>query len=200
MTDISEKEIIEQVLSGDRNAFELIVAANQVNVYNLSLKMTKNEQDALDISQEVFFKAYKHLSRFRSDSKFSVWLYRITYNTCIDFLRKSPDVNMKSLSGKGEDSDSVMVEIPDLRNLPEESFLRMEKREVIAECIDSLPMRHRQILIMREITGMSYEDISSILKISVGTVKSRLSRARLKLAGILIEKGTYPEDSRHNSE
>ncbi|MCL2392880.1 MAG: sigma-70 family RNA polymerase sigma factor, partial [Oscillospiraceae bacterium] len=85
-----ERSLIQRVIDGDRNAYEELVIANQKNVYNLALKMTKSEEDALDISQEVFFKAYRHLGRFRGDSMFSVWLYRLTYNLCIDFLRKQP--------------------------------------------------------------------------------------------------------------
>jgi len=197
LTSEEELEVIQKVLGGDRNAFEEIVLANQKNVYNLALKMTKNEEDALDISQEAFLKAYRQLEGFRGESKFSVWLYRLTYNLCVDFLRKKPRAGVISLTYQDEGDESHDLEIPDVRNLPEDSLIRRETRESIAESINALSPRYREILVMREITGMSYGDISETLNISEGTVKSRLARARLSLANILVENGTISERYRH---
>ena len=199
MTLEEEKGIIRKVIDGDRNAFEDLVTANQKNVYNLAMKMTRNEEDALDISQEAFIKAYRQLAGFRGDSRFSVWLYRLTYNLCIDFLRKKPTSNVISLSYEDDGGETKPLEIPDLRNLPEDSAIQSETRKTIAESINELPINHREILAMREYTGMSYEDIAEALKINVGTVKSRLARARLKLLEILEEKGTFPEGYRQNT-
>ena len=192
-----EKEIIERVLGGDKNAFEGLVLENQKNVYNLALKMTRNEEDALDLSQEAFVKAFKQLGNFRGDSRFSVWLYRLTYNLCIDFLRrKKPDSNVISLNYEDDSGESTPLQIPDMRNLPEDSVIRSEIRENITEGISELPLKHREMIVMREITGMSYEEIATTLKMNVGTVKSRLARARLKLIDILKEKGTFPDSFR----
>jgi len=192
-----EKEIIERVLGGDKNAFEGLVLENQKNVYNLALKMTRNEEDALDLSQEAFVKAFKQLGNFRGDSRFSVWLYRLTYNLCIDFLRrKKPDSNVISLNYEDDSGESTPLQIPDMRNLPEDSVIRSEIRENITEGIDELPLKHREMIVMREITGMSYDEIATTLKMNVGTVKSRLARARLKLIDILKEKGTFPDSFR----
>ncbi|MCL2663656.1 MAG: sigma-70 family RNA polymerase sigma factor [Oscillospiraceae bacterium] len=191
-----EKEIIERVLGGDKNAFEGLVLENQKNVYNLALKMTRNEEDALDVSQEAFVKAYRQLRNFRGDSRFSVWLYRLTYNLCIDFLRKKPKTNMVSLSYDDDSGDTAPLEIPDLRSLPEDSTIRNELRKGITESIKELPLKHREVIVMREISDMSYDDIATTLKINVGTVKSRLARARLKLIDILKEKGTFPDNYR----
>jgi len=196
LTSEEELDVIKKVLDGDSNAFERIVLANQKNVYNLALKMTKNEEDALDISQEAFLKAYRQLEGFRGESKFSVWLYRLTYNLCVDFLRKKPRAGVISLTYQDDDDDSHDIEVPDVRNLPEDSLIRRETRESIAEGINALSPQHREILVMREITGMSYGDISDTLHVSEGTVKSRLARARLSLANILVEKGTIPESYR----
>jgi len=192
MTAELEQQTIKQVLDGDRNAFEDLVIANQRNVYNLALKITGNEQDALDLSQEAFIKAYRQLSSFRGESKFSVWLYRLTYNLCIDFKRKKPQAGIISLTHQDEAGDNMDMEIPDMRNLPEDSAMRQEVRESIASGIDELGSMHREILVMREITGMSYDEIAKTLKISEGTVKSRLARARMNLADILTKKGTFP--------
>ena len=198
MTSEEELEIRKKVLDGDKNAFEELVLANQKNVYNLALKMTGNEDDALDISQEAFLKAYRQLDSFRGESRFSVWMYRLTYNLCIDFLRKRPRSQIISLTSQDSEGDVHDLEIPDVRNLPEDSVFRRELRKEIAASIDELGKSHREILIMREITGMSYTEIAEALGLSEGTVKSRLARARINLANILSEKGTFPRDFRHN--
>jgi len=196
-----EKEIIQKVLSGDSNAFEDLVLANQKNVYNLALKMTRNEEDALDISQEAFIKAYRQLSNFRGDSRFSVWLYRLTYNLCIDFIRKKkPESNVVSLNYEDDSGETTPLEIPDLRNLPEDTAIRSDMRKTINESIDELADKHREVLIMREITGLSYDEMAETLRVNVGTVKSRLARARLKLVELLIAKGTFPEGFRLNTQ
>ena len=198
MTADEELRIIKKVVDGDGNAFEELVLANQKNVYNLALKMTGNEDDALDISQEAFLKAYRQLEGFRGDSKFSVWLYRLTYNLCIDFLRKKPRGGVISISSYQDGNDEPQdLEIPDMRDLPEDKVMRKEMRKTIVESIGELSQQHREILVMREITGMSYEEIAETLKLSEGTVKSRLARARVSLANILVEKGTFPESYRH---
>jgi len=191
-----EKKVIKRVLDGDRNAFEELVMANQKNVYNLALKMTGNEEDALDVSQDAFFKAYQQLGGFRGDSRFSVWLYRLTYNLCIDFLRKKPRAKVIPITYEDDDGDDRNLEIPDVRNLPEDKVLRGEVRKTIATSITELAPRYREILVMREIVDMSYDDMAKTLNVNVGTVKSRLARARMKLADILLEKGTFPESFR----
>ena len=200
MTAEVELQIIKKVVDGDRNAFESLVLANQKNVYNLAYKMTGSEEDSLDISQEAFLKAYRQLDNFRGESKFSVWLYRLTYNLCIDFLRKKPRAAAIPLTYQDDDDETRDLEIPDLRNIPEDSLERKELRETIAKGINELNPSHKEILVMREITDMSYGDIAAALNISEGTVKSRLARARLSLANILSEKGTFPEGYRLNEQ
>jgi RNA polymerase sigma-70 factor (ECF subfamily) len=106
---------------------------------------------------------------------------------------------MVSLDYEDETGDAVALEIPDLRNLPEDSAIRAEMRKTISESIEELPVRHREVLVMRELTGMTYDEIAVSLNASVGTVKSRLARARLKLISILKEKGTFPESFRLNT-
>ena len=199
MTVEDELRIIKKVVNGDRNAFEELILANQKNVYNLALKMTRNEEDALDLSQEAFLKAYRQLGGFRGDSRFSVWLYRLTYNLCIDFLRKNPQGGTISLAQKDDDGDTYDLEIPDMRELPEDSATRRETREIIVSSINGLNPRYREIIVLREISDMSYGEIAETLNLSEGTVKSRLSRARLCLANMLVEKGTFPQGYRLNN-
>jgi len=188
--------IIRSVLGGDNGAFEALVLENQKNVYNLALKMTRDEEDALDISQEVFLKAYSSLKSFRGESRFSVWLYRMTYNMCLDFLRRKKKVAEVPLTLPGDDGDTHELEIPDTRSTPEEAVLQRELRKEITVSIGELGAMHREILVMREVTGMNYSDIATVLRISEGTVKSRLARARKNLSEILISKGTFPDSFR----
>ena len=199
MTAEEELRRIKEVLDGDRNAFEELMLANQKNVYNLALKMTGNEEDALDISQEAFLKAYRQLGSFRAESRFSVWLYRLAYNLCIDFLRQKTRGAVVSLTQQ-DDDDTHDIEVPDIRYLPEDIAILRETRKAITDGIGELGSRHREILVMREITGMSYVDIAAVLNINEGTVKSRLARARINLVNILIEKGTFPENHRQNKQ
>jgi RNA polymerase sigma-70 factor (ECF subfamily) len=196
MTQEEEHIIIERVRCGDGNAFERLVMANQKTVYNLALKLTRSAEDAEDLSQEAFLKAYCQLDNFRGEARFSVWLYRLTYNMCIDFLRKRKRANVIPLSYVDEDDEERDFEIPDQRPQPEEETITRETNEAIAEGISMLSPTYREILVLREVTGMSYAEIATTLAIGDGTVKSRLFRARHALAKILIAKGTFPEGYR----
>jgi len=189
LTKELENQIIEKVIAGDTDAFEELLLANQNNVYNLALKMTGNQADAEDISQEAFFKAFRLLDSFRGESRFSVWLYRLTYNLCIDFLRKNKKTSTISLSQQYDDSDDYEFDITDTSEQPENTVLRREMRDIIDKSISELDLLHREIIIMREVADMSYFDIAKTLNISEGTVKSRLSRARKNLARILENNG-----------
>lgn len=199
MTAVEELAVIERVRSGETDAFEALVLENQKKVYNLALKMTGNENDALDISQEAFIKAFAGLKNFRGDSRFSVWLYRLTYNLSIDFIRKNQRTQVSSLTYIDDSGEYADYEIPDISCEPESEIEKKELREAIAKGIGELPDKHREILIMREITGMSYEDIAKTLGLSEGTVKSRLSRARHGLVVILNKYGTFSQGNRLKS-
>ena len=199
MTASEELAVIESVRGGETDAFEALVLENQKKVYNLALKMTGNENDALDISQEAFIKAFLGLKNFRGESRFSVWLYRLTYNLSIDFIRKKQRNQVSSLTYIDDSGDFTDYEIPDISYEPESEIEKKERREAISKGIGELPEKHREILIMREITGMSYEAIANTLALSEGTVKSRLSRARQGLAVILNKYGTFSHSNRHKS-
>ena len=197
LTREEEIRIVRKVLAGDVNAFEQLVIENQKSVYNLALKIMKNESDALDVSQDVFLKAYTNLENFRGDSRFSVWLYRLAYNACIDASRKSKTGMNVSLTVQDEDSESAELDLADTKPLPEEETERRETQREVQAAIQELPEDQRKIIVMREFSDMAYEDIASTLGISVGTVKSRLSRARKNLAKILIQNGTISPPKRH---
>ena len=190
-----EAELIRRVLAGDKNAFEPLVAENQKNVYNLALKMLRNPADALDITQEAFLKAYTHLPSFRGESRFSVWLYRLTYNLCVDYSRR-PAGKTVSVTLSGDREEDEELDIPDTRHLPEDELERRELRRTVDRAISALPENYRQILLLREYSGLSYEELGQELHLSPGTVKSRLARARLAAAGLLTEDGTFQEPPR----
>ena len=193
MTREQEREIVNRVISGDTEAFEALVLEHQNKVYSLALRMVGNEEDARDMAQEAFIRAFNSLTGFRGDSKFSVWLYRLTSNICIDFLRsraKKRTVSMTWTDEEGEDAGEL--EIPDETWSPERELERRMTRESVRRGLDSLSPPYREILVLREINGLSYDEIASVLGIEEGTVKSRIFRARKKLCDFLIKEGNIP--------
>ena len=193
MTREREAAVIRAVLDGDANAFELLVKEYEKNVYNLALRMTGNSEDAYDMSQEAFIKAYNSLHSFRGDSKFSVWLYRIVSNVCLDFLRSRGRKATVSLSMENDDGEEVELDIADEASSPQALLDRSLTRDAVRRGLQSLPPDHREILLLREIQGMSYDEIARILDLEVGTVKSRIFRARKKLCAFLIKDGNIPD-------
>lgn len=188
-----ERRIIAQVCAGDTNAFEALVVAYQKQVYNLALRTVGNEEDAADMTQEVFLRAYRALGTFRGESKFSVWLYRLTSNICIDFIRSRAKKRTVSMTWTDEDGDDAgELEVPDERFSPEAQLERTLTRESVRRGLDSLSPQYREILLLREINGLSYDEIGEALGIEPGTVKSRIFRARKKLCDFLVSEGNIP--------
>lgn len=193
MTREEEARIVRRVLDGDVNAFEKLVTEYEKNVYNIALKMTGNSEDAADMTQEAFIKAYNSLESFRGDSKFSVWMYRITTNVCLDFLRSRSRKPTVSLSVEDDDGGETELDIPDESQSPELLLERGLTRDAVRRGLAALPEDYRQILLLREIQGFSYEEIAAVLKLESGTVKSRIFRARKKLCAFLIQDGNIPD-------
>ena len=192
MTEVSEKKIIEKVLGGDANAFEELVLKYEKTVYNLALRMVGDRDDAFDMTQEAFIKAYGSLSSFRGDSKFSVWIYRIATNVCLDFLRSKSRKQQVSLTVSDDDEDA-QLDIPDPKADPEQQLIKKISMQSVEEGLKTLPDKQRQILVMRELGGMSYAEIGKALSLEEGTVKSRIFRARKRLCTFLLDSGNIPE-------
>lgn len=188
MTREEELELVRKVQNGDSSSFEQLVLENQTRVYNLALRTVGNEDDAFDMSQEAFIKAYNSIGSFRGDSRFSVWLYRLTVNVCLDFLRSEGRKAHSSLTYIDEE-DEKELEISDERFSPEAIAEKKELREAVNNGLMQLPANYRAILLLREIDGLSYEEIGSALDLEEGTVKSRIFRARKKLCAILSDSG-----------
>lgn len=189
MTREQEALTVQRVLDGDVNEFEKLVLEYQKNVYNLALRMTGNAEDAADMAQEAFVKAYSSLPSYRGESKFSVWLYRIVSNVCLDFLRSKKRRQTVSLSVTDDDGDETELEIADESQSPEKLLERSMTRDAVRRGLAALTPEFRQILILRELQGMSYDEIAEVLGIESGTVKSRIFRARKKLCAFLLRDG-----------
>ena len=195
MTREEEAKIIRAVVDGNTNAFEDLVLEYQKQVYHITLKMTGNEEDAFDLSQETFLKAFRALPSFRGEAGFGSWLYRMASNLCIDFLRKRKRQGSgQIISLDEEEEDRRPRELPDLRYEPQSSLEKKEMRQKVQEGLQRLPHEQRLILVMRDVEGFSYQEISDALKIELGTVKSRIYRARAHLARLLTEDGNFLKD------
>lgn len=195
MTRAEEMELIDRIRGGDTELFETLVLQHQKTVYNLALRMVQNREDALDLSQEAFLKAYRSLDLFRGEASFSSWLYRLTTNVCLDYLRKKSRRPELSLTLQDEDEPGSEYELPDPTPGPQESLERSELRRAVRDGLQALPADARQILLLREIGGLSYEEIGRQLSLEEGTVKSRIFRARKKLAEILKKSGNFSPPS-----
>lgn len=189
MTHEEEARILRAVLDGDTDRFEALVQAYEKTVYNLALRMLGNPQDAMDAAQEAFFRAYRALSSFRGESKFSVWLYRLTQNVCLDMLRKRSRTPELSLT----DEEDEISDIPDGRFCPQTELEKKELRQSVRRGLMGLAPEFREALVLREIGGMTYEEIARATGLEPGTVKSRIFRARKKLAALLMRDGNFSE-------
>lgn len=200
MTREQEERCIRQVLAGDVNAFEGLVSDCEKNAYHLALRMLGSAEDAEDVVQEAFLKAYRSLGEFRLDSRFSVWLYRIVSNLCLDLLRKRKKQNEQSLTLEDADGEESQLELPDESFSPEALLERKLTREAVRQGLDALPPEQRQILLLREVEGLSYEEIAQALSLEPGTVKSRIFRARKRLCAYLLREGNLPDSisSKHS--
>ncbi len=182
--------MLRRAQKGDSAAFEEIVRAHETTVYHLALRQLGSREDAEDAAQEVFLKAYTGLQSFRGESKLSVWLYRITSNVCIDILRRRKET--VSLSNVNEDGEPMEFELPDARFDPAALAERKDLRERVGAALNCLPPDAREILLLRELGGQSYDEIAQTLELDLGTVKSRIFRARKKLCALL--EGNFSDD------
>ena len=192
---MDEKLIIEQVLAGDNDAFGQLVELYQGKVYNLALRMCGNPDDAFDLAQESFFRAWRGLAGFQQESAFSTWLFRLTSNVCLDWLRAKKRRPTVSLTSVEEGDEEAQIDVPDPAKGPEELVIAAEDRAALTKAMNELPVEYREILTLRAINDLSYTEISEILKLPEGTVKSRLSRARLALRNKLLQNENKMESA-----
>ncbi len=187
--DMEEKEelLIERAKKGDVSAFSELIKKYERYVLNLVYRTLGRAEDAEDIAQETFVKAYLHIKKFKGESKFSTWLSKIAMNLCMDKIRER--------SNREENlEEGVWLTIPqDNYYSPEETVERLEIQEKIKNAVSSLPEDLRMVFILREFEDLSYQEISEILNIPMGTVESRLHRARMRLKSLLKDLKTVEE-------
>ncbi len=183
----SEKELIAAAKAGDERQFELLIEQCKTRAYNIALRYLHNEEDAMDALQESFIKIYRHLGSFKEGSKFDTWVYRIVVNTCNDMLRKNNAAMTESMI-RSDEEDEYTLELPDPEPGPQEALLRKEQAAQILEALAQLKPDQKEVIVLRDIQGFSYEEISEMLDCSMGTIKSRINRARNRLREILLEQ------------
>ena len=191
----TEQELVSLAKGGDAAAFEQLMLASQDRVYTLCLRMTGNREDALDLAQEAFLNAWRGLASFQGNSSFSTWVYRLASNACIDFLRKRKRRQQGESPHSLDDEEAPLPEPADPRGSPEEELERRELRRAVERGLQALPDHHRQVLVMRELSGMSYQEIGAVLDLDLGTVKSRIARARLALKKFLVQEGNFSPET-----
>lgn len=178
----TEAELIQQSCAGNMDAFEQLILQYERRVYTIAYKYMGNHEDASDMAQEAIIKAYQSIGSFRGDAAFGTWLGKITANQCLDELRKRKKQQTTSLEDTLElEEGSVKKEIESPAATPEEHAIRQETVSYMQMLIGELKEEYRAVVILRELEGYSYEEIADILSCSLGTVKSRISRARLYL-------------------
>lgn len=180
--DLRERQLIDRAKKGDAEAFNELMAAYSRTVFNIGLQMLHDRDDAGDMTQETMIKVYRALPRFRGDSAFSTWVYRIMVNTCRDFLRSASRRKETPFSDFcDEDEDQPLFETADDSGQPERLYIEGEDERYLRQLISELKPAYRLAVTLRELGGLSYQEIAAAQGVSVGTVKSRLSRARSAL-------------------
>ena len=184
-----ERELVQQAKAGDRAAFAGLVSAYEGKIYNLALRYLGSREDAMDASQEVFLRVFRFLPGFQEESGFSTWIYRIGVNVCKDMLHRRLKRAEQPLEVPDEEDEGRPVDVPDLRYDPERIMEGAELRQALSDAILALPEQQREIIILRDIRGLSYEEIALALALEAGTVKSRLFRARENLRKKILQNG-----------
>lgn len=182
---MTEQELVRAAAGGDTEAFERLVRTYENKIYHLALRMCGSSEEASDVAQEAFLAAWRGLPSFRGEANFATWLYRLTSNAAIDYLRRQK----KERGDMSLDDEDLGLDAVDTGPGPQDAAERTEVRTAVAAGLQQLSEGHRQVLVLREIQGLSYEEIADVLEVDLGTVKSRISRARTALRKILLENG-----------
>jgi len=173
-----DRQLIDMALQGDEKAFETLLNKYRNLVFSIMIKMVRNHQEAEDLTQEAFMKAFNSLSSFNDEFAFSTWLMKIASNNCIDFLRKRKLRTYSIHEPIQYKDEKIEIDIPDHEPTPERHLLQNERAKMIQTAIDELPERYRYVILLRHKEEKSYEEISEILNLPLGTVKAQIFRAR----------------------
>lgn len=184
MTEPTDEMLVERFRQGDQSAFELLVIRYEQTVYNLAYRLTGNQEDAFDLAQEAFLKVYRSLRRFRGQSAFSTWIYRIVINCFYDQVRKQKrraSIAFSLDAAIPTEEGELNREWPSLEAGPEDISLQQELARVVQAALLDLTPEYRLALVLRDLHGYTYDEIARITDCNLGTVKSRISRARSAL-------------------
>jgi len=194
-----ERQLVEQIQRGDRGALGELLGACQKRIYHLCLRMVSNAEDAADLTQETMLKAVNHIDSFRQGAKFTTWLTRIAINLCISHLRKRKlriAVSLDAEVADGDQAAALKQIIADQREPSAERRVQQgEQVEMLTGAIDKLEPMLRSVILLRDLQGMDYQQMAEVLEVPLGTVKSRLFRARLALRQAL--DGTLKHEADH---
>ena len=188
---MTELQLIDAARGGDQDAFAELVRLYEKRVFALTMRMCKNADDAAEAAQEAFLAVWQGLKFFRGESSFSTWLYRLASNACVDLLRR--EGRHRAAAGPSLNDEEAAVDATDPAPQPQEALERRDLKEQIEDGLRSLTPDHRQVLILREMHQLSYDEIAETLDVDIGTVKSRINRARKQLRKILLESGNFSD-------
>lgn len=189
----TDEQLVRKSQQDDERAFGELVSRYESKVYSLALKMLRNPEDAEDVLQDTFLRAYRGIKSFKGNSTFSTWIYRITANSALMRLRKR---QLPTVSIDDADEREAPINIADWAPGPVEQMLNQETQAAMTEAIDALPPEFRQVFVLRDIEELSNAEVAEVLDISVAAVKSRLHRARLKVRNRLATYFTEPRTRR----
>ena len=178
-------ELVAASQAGDMPAFEELVARHRDKIYARAFSMMRNEEEAIDLSQEAWVKAWQRLKQFQGDSSFATWMTRIVINLCLDQLRRQKRTRAESIEQLDEELGGVERQMPAVATNPTEGLERSELRKRIDKAMNQLSYEHRTVLILHEFEEMEYKQIAKVMNCSIGTVMSRLFYARRRLASLL---------------
>ena len=184
-TDKPDVELVRLSQKGDMPAFEELVARHRDKIYARAFSMMRNEEEALDLSQEAWVKGWQRLIQFQGDASFVTWMTRIVINLCLDQLRKHKRQRAESIEAMDEESGGVERQMPVITVNPTEGLERAELRKRIDRALNQLSHEHRTVLVMHEFEELEYKEIAKRMKCSIGTVMSRLFYARRRMASLL---------------
>jgi RNA polymerase sigma-70 factor (ECF subfamily) len=174
-----DRALIDAAKRGENRAFEKLLKKYYKSVYYLIFKMVRNAEDAEDLTQESFAKAFNSITTFDPKFAFSTWLFKIATNNCIDYIRRKKMQTLSlSQSPSGDDNSGVTLQIADSDPVPDEVMLKKQRREIVARAVEALPERYQQLIQLRYFRELSYEEVAQELKIPLGTVKAQLHRAK----------------------
>jgi RNA polymerase sigma-70 factor (ECF subfamily) len=179
--------LVRAAQKGDTGAFEELVARHRDKIYARAFSMMRNENEALDLSQEAWVKGWQGLKHFQRESSFSTWMTRIVINLCLDQLRKQKRQRTESIEELREESGGVERQMPTITVNPSERLERGELRQRIDRALDQLSYEHRTVLVLHEFEEMEYKEIAKTMECSIGTIMSRLFYARRRLAALLAD-------------